>query len=363
MLPVANKPILEHLIISLRGAGITNIYIVVGYKEREIRNYFFSGEHLGVNIKYITQYEQSGTGSAVLRASDVIDGEFVVVNGDTIFDTLDIDHIIRASPNTIGICKSNNPQQYGVVGISDNRATSLVEKPDIPNSKWVNTGIYHFDRDIFKLLEDVPVSERGEIEITSAISAMIKEGLVDVEPIKYWKDVSYPWDLIDLNQEFIRETPREDRIDSSVTMDHFTVISSDVIIGKNVRIGPHVYIRPGTTIGDNCRIGHASEVKNSIIMHDTNIPHFNYIGDSIIGSGCNIGAGTKIANFRFDKKDIRVAGVSTHKTKFGAIIGDNVNIGINCSVNAGSVIGSDVNIYPHTYITGSFGVRNHRVCW
>ena len=134
-----------------------------------------------------------------------------------------------------------------------------------------------------------------------------------------------------------------------------TYIEGPCIIGSNCRIGPHAYIRGSTSIGDECHIGHCTELKNSIIMAGTKIPHFNYIGDSVIGSGCNFGAGTKIANLRHDHAPVRVGGKDTRHTKFGAVVGDNVRFGINCSVNVGTVIGSHANFAPNSYIEGSFG--------
>jgi bifunctional UDP-N-acetylglucosamine pyrophosphorylase/glucosamine-1-phosphate N-acetyltransferase len=127
------------------------------------------------------------------------------------------------------------------------------------------------------------------------------------------------------------------------------------VIGSNCRIGPHAYIRGATAVGDNCHIGHCTELKNSIIMPDTKIPHFNYIGDSIIGSKCNFGAGTKIANLRHDHATIRVAGKDSRRKKFGAIIGDGVQFGINCSVNVGAVIGTGAKFAPNSYIEGIIG--------
>lgn len=87
-------------------------------------------------------------------------------------------------------------------------------------------------------------------------------------------------------------------------------------------------------------------------MNNTNIPHFNYVGDSVIACGCNFGAGTKIANLRHDKQCISVGGVNTRRKKFGAIIGDDVLFGINCSVNVGTVVGNRCRVAPHTYIEG-----------
>ena len=134
-----------------------------------------------------------------------------------------------------------------------------------------------------------------------------------------------------------------------------TYIEGPCIIGTNCRIGPHAYIRGATSIGDDCHIGHCTELKNSIIMNGTKIPHFNYIGDSVIGSECNFGAGTKIANLRHDHANVRVCGKDTRRKKFGAIIGDGVQFGINCSINVGSKIGSNAQFAPNSFVSGCIG--------
>jgi NDP-sugar pyrophosphorylase family protein len=133
-----------------------------------------------------------------------------------------------------------------------------------------------------------------------------------------------------------------------------------VAIGENCEIGPNCYIRPSTAIGDNCHIGSAVEIKNSIVMQRSKIPHHNYIGDSIIGEDCNLGAGTKIANLRLDKKDISIAGVETKKHKLGAIIGDGVQTGINATINVGSLIGDHTYI-GHGAIAGGVVLPNSRI--
>jgi bifunctional UDP-N-acetylglucosamine pyrophosphorylase/glucosamine-1-phosphate N-acetyltransferase len=125
-----------------------------------------------------------------------------------------------------------------------------------------------------------------------------------------------------------------------------------VIIGQDCDIGPNCYIRPYTSIGDNCHIGSAVEVKNCIIMKGSKIPHQNYVGDSIIGEECNFGAGTKIANLRLDKKNVTVASIDTKRRKLGAIMGDRVETGINACINAGSMIGNNTHIGPGAIASG-----------
>jgi len=129
-------------------------------------------------------------------------------------------------------------------------------------------------------------------------------------------------------------------------------IVGPVIIGQDCDIGPNCFIRPSTSIGNNCHIGNAVEVKNSIVMNGSKIPHHNYVGDSVIGEKCNLGAGTMIANLRLDKGDITVANIDTRRRKLGAIIGDGVETGINTTINVGSVIGSNTFIGPGAIVSG-----------
>jgi bifunctional UDP-N-acetylglucosamine pyrophosphorylase/glucosamine-1-phosphate N-acetyltransferase len=133
-----------------------------------------------------------------------------------------------------------------------------------------------------------------------------------------------------------------------------TYIEGPVVIGVDSKIGPNCYIRPYTTIGNHCHVGNACEVKNSIVMDHSNVPHLNYVGDSVIGQNCNLGAGTTVANLRLDKKNVTVVlngkNIDTKRKKLGAIIGDNVQTGINATINIGSMIGNDVYIGPGGFV-------------
>ncbi|MEM4047564.1 MAG: nucleotidyltransferase, partial [Metallosphaera sp.] len=131
---------------------------------------------------------------------------------------------------------------------------------------------------------------------------------------------------------------------------HGSVIEGPVYIGKNSSIGPNAYIRPYTVIGSNSKIGSFVEVKESVIMENTKIPHLSYVGDSVIAEDVNFGAGTLIANLRFDERDIYVnikeKRLNSGRKKLGAIIGAHVRTGINVSILPGVKIGSYARIYP-----------------
>jgi bifunctional UDP-N-acetylglucosamine pyrophosphorylase/glucosamine-1-phosphate N-acetyltransferase len=357
---------MEHLVLAARDAGITEFIFVVGYYEREIRNHFGDGSALGVKITYVTQRHQLGTADALRSTAGLVNGKFLLLNGDMVLQSDDIRELCNEKAPCVGIHQTDHPKDYGVVTIEGDRITGLEEKSEEPKSNLVNAGAYLFEPDIFDLLSEIKISGRGEFELTDALEVYIREGTLTAHPLNYWLDVGQPWDLLDANEALIASMHHEQHgiiedgctIPETVSIGKGTIIRAGTyiegscVIGENCIIGPHAYIRGSTAIGDGCHIGHATEIKNSIIMPGTKIPHFNYIGDSVIGSNCNFGAGTKIANLRHDNATVKVCGRTTGRRKFGAIIGDNVLFGINCSINVGSLVGSNARIAPHSLVEG-----------
>ena len=369
MLPLANRPMMEHLVLAAKDSGIKDFIFVVGYGEREIRKHFGNGSGFGINVTYAPQRHQNGTADAVRSVSDMITGPFLLLNGDMILKSKDIANICQCKTPCMGISTTDHPGDYGVVMVEGDRIISLEEKSKQPKSNLINAGAYLFSADIFDRVNRVIPSARGELELTDALAELITEKNLRAYRLSYWMDVGYPWDMLDANATLMNQISAENEgsTEDGVTL-HGTVkisegsiiragsyIEGPCIIGKNCRIGPHAYIRGPTSIGDDCHIGHCTEIKNSIIMAGTKIPHFNYLGDSVIGSNCNFGAGTKGANLRHDHANVRVCGKDTRKKKFGAVIGDNVQFGINCSINVGAVIGSNAQFAPNSFIEGCIG--------
>lgn len=134
-------------------------------------------------------------------------------------------------------------------------------------------------------------------------------------------------------------------------------IKGPTIIGDNCQIRHGAYIRGNVITGNNCVIGHATEVKGAVFLNEAKAGHFAYVGDSILGSKANLGAGTKLANLKIYNDEVYVqAGdyrYSTGLRKMGAIIGDGVEIGCNATTSPGTVIGKKSRIYPNTMISGS----------
>ncbi len=368
MLPIANRPMLEHLIVEAREAGITDYVLVVGYREEEVRGYFGDGKRWNVSIRYSSQRMQGGTADAVRCAEGMVTGPFLLMNGDMMVKRADIARLLKKETTTIGAIEVEDTRDLGLLEVKGTRVVHVLEKVKEASSKLANAGLYLFTPEVFEAIVRTPKSPRGEYEITTTLQMMIDAGTpVGFQKIGYWRDLSYPWHLLSANETVLAalEPGIEGEIEAGavikppVSIGAGTVVRSGsyivgpVIIGRDCSIGPNCFIRPSTAIGDGCHIGAAVEVKNSIIMNGSAVPHLNYVGDSIIGEHCNLGAGTKIANLRLDEKEISVAGISTRRRKFGAVLGDGVKTGINASINLGTMIGDGAFVGPGVVVHGT----------
>ncbi|MGA2802066.1 MAG: DapH/DapD/GlmU-related protein [Verrucomicrobiota bacterium] len=145
-------------------------------------------------------------------------------------------------------------------------------------------------------------------------------------------------------------------IGEGTVVEYGAMIKGPAIIGKNCQIRHNAYIRENVIIGDGCVVGNSSELKNSLLFNAAVVPHFNYIGDSILGYKAHLGAGVKISNFKLFPGNIEVVvdGVpfDTGLRKFGALLGDGVEIGCNAVLNPGSIVGRGAVIYPNVFWRG-----------
>ena len=134
------------------------------------------------------------------------------------------------------------------------------------------------------------------------------------------------------------------------------LIKGPAIIGKNCQIRHNAYIRETVIIGDNCVVGTASELKNALLFNGAQVPHYNYVGDSILGHRAHLGAGVKVSNVKLfpGNVEVEVDGVphDTGLRKFGALIGDGAEVGCNAVLNPGSILGRETMIYPNVFWRG-----------
>lgn len=354
------KSILEHNIKNLKGV-VDEVFIVIGYLGDKIRETI--GENCeGVKVTYIIDDEIIGTGnSAKLAVSQINNDRVVIMNGDDLYAKGDIEKLIKKCPS-IAVKEVMHPSSFGIIEIENNKVVGIEEKPQNPKSNYANIGLYCFPKEVFD--EKIEKSERGEYEITDYVRKLIDTNNLNFIEANYWIPASYPWDLFNMAEALFKKIQYKKlgKIENNVIIQgdvyigegsiikSGTYIEGPVYIGKNTKIGPNAYLRSNTIIEDNCSIGASVEIKNSIIGKNSNINHLSYLGDSIIGSNVNLGAGFITANLRHDgetvKSLVKDTLIDTKRKKFGTIIGDNVKTGINTVIFPGKKIWPNKVTYP-----------------
>lgn len=360
MLPIANKPLLEHLIKAIAENGLKEIILVVGYKKEKIMDHFGDGVAFGVKISYVFQDTQLGTAHAVKQVKDYVDGDFLVLNGDNLIDASTIGDLLvgKSGEATLLAVEREQTMGYGVVISENRRVKKILEKPKEIVSHLVNAGGYIFTPEVFDEINKTVLSEVGEYAITNTIQRMIlNEKLVTmVESKSMWIDAIHSWDFLKANA-VVLEGSRKDvsgiieigaTIKGNVVVGQNSVIHGGcyivgpVTIGKNCDIGPNAVILPSTAIGDNTSIGSSVEIQNSIIMNDVRIGFGSYISNSIIGANNIIGAhfSTEVGRDLL----IEIRGELHLAELLGTVIGDDNTIANRVLIKAGKMISNNCNI-------------------
>lgn len=374
MIRVLGKPLLEW-VLDATLPHCRKAVIVVGYKKEMVTDYFRQKPY-AASLEFVEQSEQKGTAHALLQAKDHVNGPFFTVNGDSFAEpSLYAEFLqrIRERPSQwFGLAKNvQDARAYGLVHAdTQGRILRFEEKPKEPKSGLVALGNYYLPESFFGLLEKVPLSPRGEYEITDALNAFAASDTLNVQEFSGFRsEVTYFWDHLDLNIHAL-ENRMDDRRDGTIETGAVVEgklflgkgsiikagsrIEGPAYIGENCLIGPNAFIRRGSVIENNCHVG-TCEVKNSVVMNGANVPHFSYIGDSVLCEDVNLGAGTMIANLRFDNGPIRVhfkeGSVDSGRRKLGVAIGSGTKVGVNASINCGTLIGHDCRIFPGAKVT------------
>ena len=181
-------------------------------------------------------------------------------------------------------------------------------------------------------------------------------------------DCVYPWEMLPKIKEHIaaiiaRGLPDFTEIKAGVWIGkHVTIadtatIQAPAIIGHGTEIRPGAYLRGNVITGENCVLGNSSEIKNSILLDKVQIPHYNYVGDSVLGNRAHMGAGSICSNLKSDGKAVVIHGDTEYVTnlrKIGGILADGADVGCGCVVNPGTVIGKDTSVYPLTSLRGVY---------
>ncbi len=184
-----------------------------------------------------------------------------------------------------------------------------------------------------------------------------------------FKECEYPWQMLPKIKDHILELIEKGLPDftelkvgvligKNVKIADFVTIDAPAIIGHNCEIRPGAYLRGNVITGENCVLGNSCEFKNCILLDNVQTPHYNYVGDSILGNFAHMGAGTVCSNLKSDGKAVVIHAdeeIETGIRKIGGILADRADIGCGCVINPGTIIGKNTSVYPLTSLRGVYG--------
>ncbi len=307
LIPVANKKILDYALEYVKEAGINEVGIITNKGDTEVQDVYGDGSDFGLNLTYIPQDSPRGLADCVRIAEPFIGDEpFVFYLGDNI--------IVGGIKRFVDQFKSNgtschlvlskvpDPERFGVPEIKDDRIVKVEEKPTNPKSDFAVTGIYLYDHNIFEAVNNIEMSDRGELEISDAHQYLIDKGLeVSYSEITgWWKDTGKPRDLIEANRLVLDNVERkiEGKVDdNSVIQGRVSIAKSaeivnsqirgPVIIGEGVKIKDS-YIGPYTSLDKDTHVKN-SELEFSIIMEEVKIYNqTSRLENSILGKNAAV---------------------------------------------------------------------------
>ena len=383
LLDFLGKTLLEHQMETAKEAGL-NHFLIIGNPANIEQIEQITKITSGVKIELALQRQPMGIADALKSAEPFLDSDIMVVNPNDVFTASAYTGLLQGSEKKSATSymlgyEVNDYFPGGYLAIdSANELKHIVEKPKPSEepSHLVNL-LVHLHTKPKKLLEYIKNVETTRDDVYErALDNLVKDGYkIKVVPYTdFWAPIKYPWHIFQAVKYFLNAI--QPHVSASASISEKATIEGRVTLGDNVRVlenavirGP-AYIGPNSIIGNNalvrdyshigadCVIGYSTEVKNSYIG-DGCWFHSSYIGDSIIGKGCSFGAGTVLANFRFDEQNVSVMvadeAIDTGLDKLGAIVGNNCKTGVNASITPGIKIGPNSIVGPHVYLTKDLG--------
>ncbi len=351
MMPLANRPMMEHIVDLLKQHGFDDIVVTVAFKANHIRNWFGDGSEFGVRMVYATEETPLGTAGSVRNAMDELTERFLVISGDVLTD-LDLTKIVEAHDEkqamaTIGLIRVENPLEFGIVITKeDGSIERFLEKPGWGQvfSDTINTGIFVLEPEIFDYIEpDVPVDFSSEVfpallRDQKRLFGAIGEG--------YWEDVGTLESYVSAHADILdgKVAARIDGFDrggslfigENVQIDPGATVEGPGVIGDNSRIEAGAHIGPYSVLGANVRVRADADTERVVVADNT------YLAEGVSLRGASIGRAC----------DLR-KGVHVHE---GAVVGD------ECFIGEDAQIGDGVKIYPFKTIEAG-AVVNSSIVW
>jgi mannose-1-phosphate guanylyltransferase/phosphomannomutase len=338
MVPLMNKPMMEHIVALLRKHGITDIIASLFYQPEVITSHFGDGSAFGVKISYFRADADYGTAGSVRLATEGLDERILIISGDILTD-FDLTAVVKfheskRSKGTLVLTHEKNPLQFGVVITRDDgKITRFLEKPSWGEvfSDTINTGIYILEPEAIQL-----IPQREEYDFSKDLFPILLRqdaGLYGCIIDGYWRDIG---NLNEYQEAHIDALQGRVKVDiagtrqSGLFIDEGTKLPADgvsvtgtVVIGKNCSIGERAKLS-NTVIGNNCVIGPGSVLANSVVWNDVTIGHNAELTSDVVGYRCSIGE--------------------------NAIIAENVFISDSCWIGRGAHLSSNIKLWPEKVV-------------
>ncbi len=376
MVSLLGKPLLGHAISGLRSVGIVDCVVVVGPDEsgaKEVRDFVSDGSSWGVRIQIVEEPDQAGMGRALQVATPLLTDDFVVVNPYHVQVAGVVTQLFSVRPTANGVITltpTKQPWEYGVAEIDAlGMVKTIVEKPEKGTlvSELRLVGLYVLPIDFLPYLDRFSPAQS---HFEQALSAYAQEHtLASITLPSAPPSLKYPWGIFPLLHELldtvvptvhstatVAKTAIIDGpvvIDAGATIHEYAVIKGPVYIGRNATVGSHTLVREYSSLEEGSSVGCFTELRQTILGPRSSL-HSGFIGDSVIGADCRIGAGFCTANRRIDREGIKVTvkgtRIQSEQTRLGVFIGNGSKVGINVSTMPGAVIAPGSVIKPGTTI-------------
>jgi mannose-1-phosphate guanylyltransferase/phosphomannomutase len=351
MLPLANRPMMEHVVALLRSHGFEEVVVTVAFMANAIRNYFGDGSEFGVHMAYATESTPLGTAGSILNAREQLDERFLVISGDVLTD-LDLTQTVRAheesgAVGTIALKSVDDPLEFGIViTTADGAIDRFLEKPTWGQvfSDTINTGIYVLEPEIFDFIESgKPVDFSADVfPAVLAAGKRLHGHVAD----GYWEDVGTLEAYLGAHRDVMDGKVQVDvagfqlkpgvwlgkdaEVDIAAKIEGPAIIGANVHVGRGTHLGSHCVLGQNTQIGDNCTI------TRSVVHENIFLGSGVSIDGTVLGRSCDLRQGVHCEE--------------------GVVLGE------ECFVGAGAVITSNVKVYPFKTVEAG-AIVNTSIVW
>ena len=341
VVPLVDRPLIGYMLEWLRGHGVEDVVMLMGYLATPLRNVLGEGDAYDMRIRYVEEPEPRGTGGALKFAESLLDDRFLMLNGDVLSD-MDLSaqiaqHESTGAKGTLALVPVEDPTAYGLVRIEDDRSVrEFVEKPspDAIDTNCISAGAYVLEKEVVDLIEpDRNVSIEREIW-----PQLVGDGLYAFPHQAYWLDVGTPERYLqatfDVLEGVCRTAVTERLGDSFTAIEEGCSVEGRVVppalVGRGSTIAAGAHVGSLVVLGDGVSVGEGATIERSVVMQGSEI------GPGCVLRGCVVAAGSRV-------------GAGTHVTG-GAVIGEGVTVG------ADNVLTRGVRVFPHVTIPDG-GIR------